>query len=396
MSTESVLIPGEPNPYPRLAQLRQQGPIAYSGPEDVHFIVSYPAARAFLRSAHVSRQAYVDGLICQHGQNAILAAQKRELAFQDPPHHTAIKRLVMQVFTPARMRVFRPRLEALAAETLDGLPVEQPFDLLDRWAEPVPCAALAELLGVPAQRRDGLYDATRDLVAARGLTRSPEQLARGNQAVADLSELFDDLSRQRRVQPEEDLLTALLQAEDDGERLDHVALLSVLSSLYAAGFGNTRNLIGNGLVALQAHPEVAERLYGGGEALWPGLVEEILRFDSPTQATNPTVLLEPFEWEGRSLANNSRVAIHLGACNRDPAHFEQPDDFRPDRHPNEHLGFTTGTHFCAGAALVRLQADVLLKGLLQRYEVHIERPLEWQEMNRFRGLKQLPVRLVRR
>lgn len=393
--TESVLIPGESDPYPRLVGLREAGPIAYSAPEKVHFLVSYPAATAFLSSAQVSRQAYVDGLICRHGQNAILTAQKRELAYSDPPHHTFIKRLVMQVFTPAHLRVYRPRLEEVARETIDALPVDQPFDLLDRWAEPVPSRVLAELIGVPADRREGLYEATSNLVAARGLARTSEQLAKGNQAVAELTHLFEDLSEQRRRQPQTDLLSALLQAEEEGARLDHISLISVVSSLYAAGFGNTRNLIGNGLVALHSRPEVVKSLLEG-TASWAGCIEEMLRFDSPTQATNPTVLTEDFTFEGQTLPAQSLVAVHLGACNRDPAHFDRPDEFLVERHPNDHLAFTSGTHYCPGAPLVRLQSETLLRGLLQKYHVRIEGPLEWQEMNRFRGLTQLPVRLLPR
>jgi len=392
---QSVLIPGEADPYPRLARLRESGPIAYSAAEKVYLVLSYPAAVDFLRSAHVSRQAYVDELICRHGQNAILAAQKKELAFQDPPHHTVVKRLVMQVFTPAHLKAYRPRLEEIAKDSLERLPIDEPFDLLERWAEPIPSAVLAELIGVPAERREALYDATRNIVAARGLTRSSEQLARGNQAVAQLTELFDDLSGQRRRAPKSDLLTALLQAEDGGERLDHTSLISVASSLYAAGFGNTRNLIGNGLVALDSRPEVVEKVLARPE-LWHGLIEEILRFDSPTQATNPTVLAEPFTWQEDVLPAQSRVALHLGSCNRDAAHFQSPDEFLPERYPNDHLGFASGTHFCAGAALVRLQAEVLLRGLLERYVVRVEGSLEWQQMNRFRGLTRLPVRLRHR
>jgi len=392
--SEPVLIAGEPDPYPRLARLREAGPFAYDPHDDVYFVVSYPAAMAFLRTAQVSRQAYVEKLICQYGRNAILEAQKQELAFQDPPHHTTVKRLVMQVFTPAHLKVYRPRLQEIVTRSLAALPLEQPFDLLANWAEPVPSQVLAELMGVPHQRRSTLYEATRAIVAARGLTRTPEQLAAGNQAVRQLAELFEELCAQRRLQPQEDLITALLEAEDDGTRLDHASLLSVLSSLYAAGFGNVRNLIGNGLVALLARPDLVD-LVRAQPQKWPAAIEEMLRFDAPTQATNPTQLLSDFVWEGHTLPAGARVAVYLAACNRDGAHFAQADDFRLERHPNDHLSFSSFTHFCPGAPLVRMQAELLLGGLLERYQVRVKGPLTWQRMNRFRGLEHLTVSLER-
>lgn len=390
--SQNPIVAGEADPYPRLARLREASFFTYYAQADMHYLLSYPAAMAFLREAQDSRQAYLEGLVCEHGRNAILEAQKQELAFQDPPRHTSLKRLVMQAFKPAQIKLYQPRLQALAQSALDRLPVGETFDLLSTLAEPLPAQALAELLGVPTDRRETLYQATRDIVAARGVVRSPVQLAAGSLAVTQLSALFEELCRQRRSHAEPDLITALLHAEDDGERLDHSSLLSVLSSLYAAGYGNVRNLIGNGLVALLPQRELMDQVRQSPQ-LWPTLIEEMLRYDSPTQATNPTVLSRPFSFEGQELPSGSRVTVYLAACNRDPAHFARPDDFVADRHPNDHLAFSFGTHFCPGAPLVRLQAEILLRELLGRFEVSLEGPLIWQKMDRFRGLERLLVSL---
>jgi len=367
------LFPGDPNPYPKLAELRAASPL-YEG-KGTWFVLSYSLAQDLLRHAHLSRQAYLEQLEREMGDSEILRMQKKELAFQDPPFHPQLKRLVMQAFSPARLKAFVAHIEAEYSAAVAALP-DGPFDLLAELADPLPARLLSELLGVPAQDRDTLFSATADLVHARGLVRTPESVAEGNRGVATLRSHFEELIARRRAEPGDDLLTALIHAEEDGHQLTHEQLLSVSTSMYAASYGNVRNLIGNGFLALLDHPQPVRDL--------AACVEEMLRFDSPTQATNAAVLTEPFG----DLPAGARVALHLGACNRDGAHFPDPDTFRADRHPNDHLAFSSGTHFCPGAHLVRLQAKAALAALLPLNLQLVERP-EYVPADRFRGLKTL-------
>lgn len=367
------LFPGDPNPYPKLAELRATNPVyAWKG---THFVLSYPLAQDVLKHAHLSRQAYLDQLQQEMGDSEILRVQKKELAFQDPPSHVQLKRLVMQAFSPARLKTFTAHIEAEYAAAVAALP-EGPFDLLKELADPLPAYLLSELLGVPPADRASLFSATADLVHARGVERTPENIAEGNRGVATLQAHFEALIERRRSEPGDDLLTALIHAEEDGQRFSHEQLLSVSTSMYAASYGNVRNLIGNGFLALLDHPQPVTDL--------AACVEEMLRFDSPTQATNAAVLTEPFG----DLPAGARVALHLGACNRDPAQFPDPDTFRADRHPNEHLAFSSGTHFCPGAHLVKLQARAALQALLPLGLQLVERP-EYVPADRFRGLRTL-------
>lgn len=388
------IVSGDPDPYPRLADLRTRGPVVYCAETGIYYILSYRFAVQFLRTAEVSRQQFLDSLVQRYGDNEILSAQKGELAFQDAPRHTEIKRLVMKVFTPGRVRSFRDRVRQLVQATLATLAVGEPLDLLARLADPLPAHVLSEILGVPPAERELVYDATADLVKARGVVRSPEQIRAGSLAVQRLNQLFERLCQERRVEPRDDLISELLHVEDEGGRLSHEQLLSVLTSLYAAGFGNVRNLIGNGLFALLQNPAELDKVRAD-LALLPSTVEEMLRYDSPTQATNPTLLQAPFTFEGLTIPAQQPVTVHIGSCNRDAEHFECPDEFRCDRHPNDHLAFSTATHFCAGAALVRLEGETILHSLLSRFDLELEDkgPLPWEHLERFRGLKALPVTL---
>jgi pimeloyl-[acyl-carrier protein] synthase len=391
-SAPNPIVSGEADPYPRLADLRRRGPLLFCEETGIHYILGYACAVHFLRTASVSRQGYLDALIARHGENDILRAQKQELAFQDVPRHTEIKRLVMKVFTPARVQAFRPRVQQLidaAVAHLDG-----DVDLLERVADPLPAHVLSELLGVPPQERTLVYAATRDLVGARGVVRTDAQIAAGSRAVQQLNALFERLCAERRRHPQDDLITDLLHAEDEGGRLEHSQLLSVLTSLYAAGFGNVRNLIGNGLAALLHFPAQLARLRQD-PALLPSAVEEMLRYDSPTQATNPTMLLSDFAFEDTVVPARQLVTVHVAACNRDPAHFPDPDTFVSERKPNDHLAFSQGTHFCVGAALVRMQGELLLHALLHNFHFELHGDLTWQKLDRFRGLERLPLRLKR-
>lgn len=372
----SPLFPGDPFPYPKLAALREEAPfVQWAG---TWFVLSYSLAQDLLRHGHLSRQAYLDQVYEEMGDSEILRAQRQELAFQDPPFHTQLKKLVMLAFSPARLKTFQAHITEVFAEAAAGLP-EGPFDLLALFADPIPAGLLSELMGVPPEDRDLLYAATGQLVAGRGAERTPEAMAAGSAGVATLKRHFEELIAQRRSSPGDDLLTALIHAEEDGDRLTHDQLLSVSTSMYAASYGNVRNVIGNGMLALLDHPQPVTDM--------AACVEEILRFDGSTQATNAAVLMEPFG----GMPAGARVAIHIGACNHDEAHFAEPDRFIADRKPNDHLALSAGTHFCAGAHLVRLQARAAFSALLPLGLELVERP-EYVPADRFRGLKTLMLR----
>jgi hypothetical protein len=313
---------------------------------------------------------------------------------QDPPNHTRLRKLVSKAFTPRAVESWRPRVRAIVDEQLGPALAAGEMDVIADLALPVPATLICELLGVPVADRDRFTVWTAD--ATHGLAGNlapPEVQERARQAALALASYFTDLIEERRKRLTDDLLSVLIRAEEEGDRLTPTELIVQSIGLLIAGFETTIGLIGNGAAAFARHPEERERVRARPE-LVPNAVEECLRFDGPIGMTI-RVLHEDAEFGGHRIPADSEVLAILWGANRDPAVFPDPDRFDVTR-PNarEHLAFGGGTHLCLGAHLARMEAQEALGALVTRAPgLTLERErIEWGA-SLFRVPARLPVRL---
>jgi cytochrome P450 len=268
------------------------------------------------------------------------------------------------------------------------------MDVIEDLAYPLPVTVISELLGVPAGDSETVKAWSRDVaraVDAIALPVAPEVIERGGRATQAMAEYFRELAGERRRRPGPDLLSGLVEAEEAGDRLTERELLATCILLYVAGHETTVNLIGNGLLALLRHPEERRRLQDD-PALLPGAIEELLRYDGPVQRTGRMAACDA-EIGGVPIPAGSLVLGLLGAANRDPAQFAEPDRLDLGRDEPRHLGFGSGIHYCLGASLARLEAQVAIGTLVRRFPaltLAAECPA-WRPSSTLRGLEALPV-----
>ncbi|MBF6569964.1 MAG: cytochrome P450 [Candidatus Binataceae bacterium] len=389
-------LPGHPDPYPLFHQLRSEDPIRFSPHMGGWVILRYVDAIAFLRDhGPFSRAALIDQMRAKYGSQPIIEGQSRELAFSDPPGHTRFKNLVSRAFTPQAVAAMRPHLIELVDGLLDKLADRDRMDVIAEFAYPLPSIAICGMLGVPQSDAAQMIHWVDGIVASRGVVRTPEMIAEGDRATLGFDDYFTRQMEQREQHPGgKDLLTAFMTVEYRGDRLSRREILTILSTIFAAGHATTINLIGNGLLALLRNPGELKRLRENPD-LVAGAVEEMLRYDSPTQAVSPMVAQADLSIGGKPVKKGETVSVLIGACNRDPERFADPDRFDIKRPDNEHLAFSHGIHYCLGAGLARLEGQVAIARLLERKPkiALADDRLEWKKMGRFRGLKRLQVTL---
>jgi cytochrome P450 len=306
----------------------------------------------------------------------------------DPPDHTRLRALANAAFSRKAVEELRPRITELVDELLVD---RHEIDLVGEFAYPLPVTVIAEMLGVPLSDREMFSRWSRELVDLFGTEDvSPEATQRGNDAILAMNDYFTALSEERRRHPRDDLLTAFVEVEDQGERLTHEELLATCLILLIAGHETTANLIGLGTLALLRNPDVLARVRDD-PGLVSGAVDELLRYDSPVQFTARTTL-EPVEIDGTVIPGAERVLVLLGSANRDPEKFPDPDRIIPERSPNPHLSFGGGIHFCLGAPLARLEAQVMFNTLARRVpDLCVDGDVKWRPSFVIRGLEALPV-----
>ena len=317
------------------------------------------------------------------------------LLMMDPPGHTRLRRLVAQAFTPRVVEALRGRVESIAAELLarrDG----DAYDVIGDLGYPLPMRVICELIGLPPEDADRFKMWSDDLGASLGGgPTAPDRVERQVRAAASLDAIREYLVRliaDRRGRPRGDLLSGLIAAEEEGERLSSDELVATCVLLLGAGHETTTNLIGNGTLALLRHPDGLERLRRD-PSLLPTAVEELLRYDSPVQAA-ARVATAPIELDGATIRPGEWVSLMIGAANRDPRQFSDPDRVDVGRREARHLSFGHGPHFCLGAALARLEAEVAFRKLVVEsppFEL-AQQELVWKPNAAFRGLESLQVR----
>ncbi len=417
------------NPYPFYEQLRNHDPVHWD--EELGFWV-------------LSRYADVDSLYTDdrfsRAQGLMrgferLSESERQIVepvyhsfsktvfYADPPYHTHLRGLMNHAFTPRRVERLRPYIQGVVNELLSVAQSKGgTVDVIRDLAYPLPVIVIAELLGLPASDRDRFKKWSDDLFAILGTVRHKptELLERAAQSLSEMADYVKDLSRKRRESPQDDLLTALLAVTNEEEAqscphphastapqatdvlthereaastLTEEELVSNINILLSTGHETTTHLIGNGLLALLQHPEQMQKLQSQ-PALLSSAIEEMLRYDNPVQITYRSAL-EDAEIQGKLIRKGDLVNSILGSANRDPQRFSNPDRFEITRNEGRHLGFGIGIHFCIGAPLVRLEAEIVFETILRCFpKISLATDnLEWQEHPIFRGLKSLPVHL---
>ena len=308
----------------------------------------------------------------------------------DPPDHTRLRSLVSKAFTPRAVEALRPRVEEIVRDQLDAVAANGGMDVIRDLAYPLPVTVIAEMMGVPAEDREQFKRWSDEAILALGVG-TPENVRRSRTAAKELAAYFARFVDERRREPREDVLSILLTAEEAGDNLSTEEVFSTCNLILIAGHETTTNLIGNGLLALLRHPDQFEALRDD-PSLAASAVEELLRYDSPVQLT-ARFALEDIELEGHTIKAGQQVALLLGAANRDPAHFADADHFDITRESNDHVSFSNGIHFCLGAALARLEAEIAVPAMLEHFPNMrlATEELSWHENIVLRGLKSLPV-----
>ncbi|WSG36092.1 cytochrome P450 [Dactylosporangium sp. NBC_01737] len=362
---ELTRMPGRADPYPRYARLREISPVVRA--EDGALVVTgYGDCATVVRDPRM--QHLPADMLAFIGfpdwrEHPALRQLFTSMLTLNPPDHTRLRRLVSSAFTPRRVEALRPAIERMVEDLLDGMGGDD-VDFVEAFAFPLPVNVIGELLGVPADQRGGFQSLVRDWTQVLEVI-TPDVLARADPAAAAIRDHLAELVEQRRHHPGDDLLTALVQAQAADDRLTDEEILSNAALLFAAGFETTTNLLTNGVVALLGHPSQYEALGQRPELARPA-VEELLRFDSPVQLSS-RVVTAPVELGGVTVGEGERVVAYLGAGNHDPARFAEPDLLRLDRTDNAPLSFGGGIHYCLGAPLARLEAQIALPALARRF-----------------------------
>ena len=299
------------------------------------------------------------------GDNKLQYAPYRTMLDLDPPDHTRLRSLVSKAFTPRSVLELGPRVQEIVDELLDSVAGKERFDLIRDFAFPLPVIVIAEMLGIPAEDRDRFDVWSNDLALAVEPLLSVEEVERVERASDEIVAYFEGIIERRRERPEDDLLSALLAAEEEGERLSHDELLGTLMLLLVAGNETTRSLIGNGMLALLKHPDQLQRLREDPQLLETA-IDELLRYDSPVQLI-VRVALEEMEFRGRRFDAGQRIMVLVGAANRDPTVFVNPGALDIGRKDKSHISFGRGIHYCLGSPLALLEARVAFANLLERF-----------------------------
>ena len=383
------------NPYPTYRALRETDPVKRL-PNGSYFLTRYDDLVAAYKNSKAFSSDKKKEFSPKYGASPLYEHHTTSLVFNDPPAHTRVRHLIMGALSPRAIAGMEPDLVRLVDRLLDAIAakgkVKGKVDLIDDFAAAIPIEVIGNLLDVPTDEREPLRAWSLAILGALEPVVSPDAFARGNKAVKDFLAYLEGLVARRRAKPgnpDRDVLTRLIQGEANGERLTEKELLHNCIFLLNAGHETTTNLIGNGLVALSNHAGEKRRLIEN-PALIKTAVEEMLRFESSNQLGN-RMTAEPFELGGIAMPPGTPVTLCIGAANRDPAQFADPERFDIGRTPNRHLAFGTGAHQCAGMALARLEGAIAISRFLARFPDYAlaSEPVRGGRV-RFRGFLSVP------
>ena len=388
------------DPYPTYARLHEEGPLHYvdvGSKWAVWSIFSHAECSSIAKdprlSAKRARQMLLPLPLSRQAEFSELARMlSLWLIFMDPPEHTRLRKLLNKGFSAAAVEGLRPQAEAIVDQMLKPLQHGSEVELMSEFANPMPVRIISELLGVPQALHGTFVNASRAIAVFRGNpNRTVEEARAAQDALIELTEFFRKTVAERRRNKRTDLISLLIDIEEEGEVLTEEELYAQCIALLFAGHETTRNLIGNGMYTLLKNPQQTAELREKPEMI-RSAVEELLRFESPVQFT-ARVLKEDIEVCGQHIPKGWTVLCMLGAANRDPKQFKEPNQLNLNRLNNQHLAFSAGLHFCIGAQLARLEGQIAILNLVQRFpEMKLTGPRpEWASTFGFRGLKSLPV-----
>lgn len=377
------------NPYPVYEKLRKDEPVfrvMFPHGEFGWIITRYEDAVQILKDPRFSKD-----VVRRYGaENQSIFSNN--MLFSDPPDHKRLRGLVQKAFTPKLVANMRSHIQDIADDLLDNLPSQEKMNLIDDFAFPLPIIVISEILGVPAQDRDQFRIWSNTVIDA---------------STAESAELFEQHSKEFtdyltawfakvRQDPGTDLISQLVIAEESGQQLTEQELLGVVSLLIIAGHETTVNLIGNGILALLEHPEQRELLINQPELIH-NAIEEMLRYNGPVEFSTSRWALEDIEFRGEHIAQGELVIVALDSANRDEQQFKDADIFDITREKSSHLAFGKGIHLCLGAPLARLEGEIAVSTLLNRFpNIQLQadvNELEWRPGMIVRGVKEIPVQL---
>lgn len=387
------------DPYPTFHRMRAEDPVHWDGYSyqltrhaDVLFAFTDPR----FSSERIGLPAELEGV----AQDELMAAvpvydiSQAMMLFRDPPAHTRLRGLVAQAFSAKRIESMRPRIQELVDALLEDAAHSPTFDLVQALANPLPGQVIAEMLGVPPADQPKFKHWANQYAAFLGSAEGQaESLRAGVESALAMGEYIRHAVAQRRAAPRDDLLTALVHAEEEGDRLSELELIATVFLLLFAGNETTTNLIGNGILTLLRQPAAFAQLHAQPDLIRTA-VEELLRYESPVQLTNRRTLEDVVIGE-TTVPAGANVQTWLGAANRDPEQFPNPDTLDLTRRPNRHLALAHGLHFCLGAPLARVEGQIAINAVVQRFPrlrlAINDDAIEWQPNDVFRSLKALPV-----
>ncbi len=400
-ATEPLFNPMSPefirDPYPHYERLRTTDPMHVT-PLGAFVASRHAEASLVLRDKRFGKD-YVERTKRRYRaeimEEPIFRSMSHWMLQQDPPDHTRLRGLVVKAFTARRVEDMRPRIQQIVDQTLDRIVPQGRMDLIEDFAFRLPVTIICDMLGIPEEHREIFYSSSRD--GGRILDpvpMSPEEIAKSNAGNAMAQMYFQQLFELRRKNPGDDLTTQLVQAEEDGSKLSNEELTANIILLFGAGHETTVNLIGNGLLALHRNPDQLA-LLKANPSLITNAIEEFLRYDSSVQMAGRVALEDIEDLGGKRIPKGDSVLCLLGSANRDPAVYpDRPDQLDIARPNVKPLSFGGGIHFCLGAQLARIEAEVAIATLLRRLpELRLdnaENP-EWRPTFVLRGLKRLPA-----
>ena len=373
------------DPYAVYRRLRDRDPVHRMRLIDAWVLTRYEDADSMLRDHE--RFGAEDRRFHDTGLTTMLDV--------DPPDHTRLRALVSRAFTSRSVSRWEGRVQEIADRLLDAVSGHDRFDLIAALGYPLPVTVIAEMLGVPADDMDRFEAWSNDIALIVEPILRPAQVDGVRRATGELFAYFETIVEARRREPRDDLVSALLAAEEEGDRLSREELLSTMLLILVAGNETTRNLIGNGMLALLRHPDQLRRLRGEPDLLEPA-VDELLRYDSPVQLDG-RVVRENLELGGKRLRAGQKAIALLGAANRDPDAFENPDRLDIGRKGKSHLSFGRGIHYCLGASLAVLEARIAFRGLLDRFpSIRLAAEPRYRDGIVLRGVESLWIEVGRR
>lgn len=384
------------NPYPIYHYLRSVEPIHQSFP-GMWVLTRYADAKSVLRDPRFCVEKRQKNI--QHKSHSLehknfdrlVQAIDKWLIFLDPPDHTRLRGLVSKAFSAASIKSLRSQIQQIADELIGKVRHQGFMDVISDYACPLPCNVIAAILGIPVEDWSKLYHWSDELSRILDPLRSMEDYEQMNKVALEFADYLKILIAQRQKSPQHDLLSTLIAVKDQGNKLSEEEIISVSMLLFFTGEETTVYFITNGMLTLLRHPEQMQQLKAEPALIYNAL-EEVLRYESPVQFTS-RVATEDVDIDGITIRSGEKVLIALGAVNRDPAQFLDPDRFDITRANNSHLAFADGIHHCLGASLTRIEAEIAINTLIQQLPnlKLLQDKLEWRNKVALRGLKALPL-----